>query len=315
MPPRDVPDDTRDTDEIPPVAAPLAPTQDPPKLRHLLDESVADSRATEEAAAARRRRLLPVLLGLLVGLGAWIPVGWMAIMAAQVPEPEPATTVVASVAAAVQGPAAKAAAPAAEPDGPYRIAHLPGDVTAYTGPGGEAAGTVAGSWWSYPSKLPIVEERDGYLRVRLQQRPNEATAWISAEGVEITETPYRILIDLDTRRVKLLELGVVVTDVPAIIGAPETPTPTGHFFVTMLQPGGPGYGKLVLVLSAHSEVISDWQNSGDAVSAIHGPLGDEASVDKGGATTNGCIRIHMADLDFLAETVPPGAPVDIVEGV
>jgi lipoprotein-anchoring transpeptidase ErfK/SrfK len=197
-------------------------------------------------------------------------------------------------------------------DGPYRIAHLADDVTAYSGPGGGPAGTVAGSWWGYPSALPVIDERDGLLLVRLQQRPNESTAWISAEGVEVTETPYRIVVDLTEHRVRLLKEGRVELDVPAIVGRPATPTPAGHYFVTMLQPGpSAGYGKQVLVLSAHSETIENWQGSGDAVTAIHGPLGNEGSVDVAGATSNGCIRIHMADLDLLAATVPPGTPVDI----
>jgi lipoprotein-anchoring transpeptidase ErfK/SrfK len=197
-------------------------------------------------------------------------------------------------------------------DGPYPIAHLPGDVPAYAAPGGEVVGQVAGSWWGYPSKLPVLERRGGYLLVRVQQRPNGSTAWIAAEGVEITTTPYRIVVDLAARRVKLLELGVERMNVPAIIGRPETPTPAGSFFVTMLQPGASaGYGELVLVLSAHSETIDDWQGSGDAVTAIHGPLGNEASIDAAGATSNGCVRLHMADLDALAAVVPPGAPVDI----
>jgi lipoprotein-anchoring transpeptidase ErfK/SrfK len=158
----------------------------------------------------------------------------------------------------------------------------------------------------------VIDQADGFLQVRLQQRPNESTAWIAAEGIEITTTPYRILIDLEAHRVKLLNLGEVVMDVPAIVGRPATPTPAGHFFVTMLQPGSSaGYGEQVLVLSAHSETIDNWQGSGDAVTAIHGPLGNEASIDTAGAISNGCVRLHMADLDALAAVVPPGAPVDI----
>ena len=116
-----------------------------------------------------------------------------------------------------------------------------------------------------------------------------------------------------SRRVRLLNLGQIEMDVPALIGRPATPTPAGHYFVTMLQPGASaGYGALVLVLSAHSETIDNWQGSGDAVSAIHGPLGNEASIDTMGATTNGCVRLHMADLDQLDAIVPPGTPVDIL---
>jgi lipoprotein-anchoring transpeptidase ErfK/SrfK len=305
-----------DTEEIAPqggtetAASPTGPadpadTADPAEPEEQLPESElgpAPDRARRRAQAA-----IAVLL-LLLAAACWTGVILAASQREAAPPPAPPATATAPAPAR-----AKAAPPEAVADGPYRIAHLPGDVPAFAGPGGEADGIVQGSWWGYPSALPVLEQTGGYLRVRVQQRPNESTAWIAAEGVEITETPYRIEVDLPARRVRLLNLGEVELDVPAIVGRPATPTPAGHFFVTMLQPGpSAGYGKLVLVLSAHSETIDNWQGSGDAVTAIHGPLGNEASVDKAGATSNGCVRIHMADLDALAAVVPPGAPVDIL---
>ncbi|MDR0593159.1 MAG: hypothetical protein LBG60_07895 [Bifidobacteriaceae bacterium] len=41
------------------------------------------------------------------------------------------------------------------------------------------------------------------------------------------------------------------------------------------------------------------------VPAFDAPGGDGASIDTGAATTNGCLRVHMADLDALAALVPP----------
>jgi hypothetical protein len=234
----------------------------------------------------------------------WLDWGRPGANAAEVP---------AAVATAWAEPAAaKADPPAPASDGPYPIAHLPGDVDSFDVPGGQPTGTVAGEWWGYPSALPVIARSGGFLLVRLQQRPNQSTAWIAADGVEITTTPYRIVIDLAAGRLKLLNLGETVLDAPAVVGRPATPTPAGHFFVTMLQPGASaGYGRQVLVLSGHSETIDDWRGSGDAVIAIHGPLGDDASVDAAAAISNGCVRLHLEDLDALAELVPPGSPVDI----
>jgi hypothetical protein len=165
--------------------------------------------------------------------------------------------------------AAKEAPPSPSTEGPYLIAHLPGDVPAFDQPGGTEIGTVAGEWWGYPSALPVIERTAGFLLVRVQQRPNGSTAWIAADGIDLSETYYRITVDLEAQRLKLLNAGVVEMDVPAIVGRPATPTPVGNFFVTMLQPGpSSSYGQLVLVLSAHSETIDNWQGSGDAVSAI-----------------------------------------------
>ncbi|MDR2454552.1 MAG: L,D-transpeptidase family protein [Bifidobacteriaceae bacterium] len=254
--------------------------------------------------------IIAICVGYCIGAGLWVGIN-AGLKGAEEPRLWPRISVT-EVTARPPGEA-KTVPPAPPAEGPYLVAHLPGDVTAYTGPGGEADGIVQGSWWGYASALPILEQQDGYLLVRLQQRPNESTAWIAADAVEITETPYRIEVDLAARRIRLLNLGEVELDAPAIIGRPETPTPAGHFFVTMLQPGpSAGYGDEVLVLSAHSETIDNWQGSGDAVIAIHGPLGNEESVDLAGAVSNGCVRIHLADLDALAAAVPPGTPVDIL---
>ncbi|MDR1393547.1 MAG: L,D-transpeptidase [Bifidobacteriaceae bacterium] len=264
----------------------------------------------------KRRLVLAGLLGAiglaLLAILAWLALFWaLLVHPAQAAPPVPVEVIV-TLPPPVE---AKQAPPAAQAEGPFRIAHLTGDVTAYSEPGGTASGLVEGSWWTYPSALPVIDERDGYLLVRLQQRPNQSTAWIAAEGIEITETPYRIVVDLRTHRLRLLNRGEEEMNVPAIIGRPATPTPAGHYFVTMFHPGAsPGYGKWVVYLSAHSETIDNWMGTGDAITAIHGPLGDEASVEAAGAISNGCIRIHLTDLDQLVATVPPGTPVDIENG-
>jgi lipoprotein-anchoring transpeptidase ErfK/SrfK len=66
------------------------------------------------------------------------------------------------------------------------------------------------------------------------------------------------------------------------------------------------------VTSAHSNTISDWEESGDALIAIHGPLGDDAEIGTSGARiSHGCIRLHDSDLAQL-RVVPDGSPIDIM---
>ena len=80
------------------------------------------------------------------------------------------------------------------------------------------------------------------------------------------------------------------------------------------QPPQPnsGYGPFIIVTSAHSPAIADWEGSGDAVIGIHGPLGDDTEIGTSGARiSHGCIRLHDEALERLAE-VPPGTPVDVV---
>jgi lipoprotein-anchoring transpeptidase ErfK/SrfK len=109
--------------------------------------------------------------------------------------------------------------------------------------------------------------------------------------------------------------GYPVLNVPVGIGAAATPTVIGNFFVAMkVPPPDPGYGPFVLVTSAHSDTITDWGGSGDAIIAIHGPI--DATADQligttGARVSNGCIRLHDGDLARLAD-VPAGTPLDIV---
>src|SRR5487761_1666170 len=108
----------------------------------------------------------------------------------------------------------------------------------------------------------------------------------------------------------MLVAGHDVMDAPAGIGTGTDPTPPGQFFVAFFeQTLGPGYGPFILVTSAHSDAISDWENSGDAVIGIHGPLG--ADIGSAGATvSHGCIRLPVNDLVRLAG-LPAGTPVAI----
>jgi lipoprotein-anchoring transpeptidase ErfK/SrfK len=131
--------------------------------------------------------------------------------------------------------------------------------------------------------------------------------------VTLSETPYRIVVDLATTHLRLYRLGHLVLSVPAGTGTATYPTPTGNYFLALLSlPPSPGYGAFVMVLSAHSNVITDWDRSGDALVAIHGPLGADAEIGtSGAAVSHGCIRLHESDLLKL-RPIPVGTPVDIV---
>ena len=66
-----------------------------------------------------------------------------------------------------------------------------------------------------------------------------------------------------------------------------------------------------MVTSAHSNSITDWELSGDALVAIHGPLGADAQIGTtGAAVSHGCVRLHVNDLERL-RVVPIGSPIVI----
>lgn len=163
--------------------------------------------------------------------------------------------------------------------------------------------------------LPVVATQPGWVKVRLAQRPNGSQAWVRASDVTLSSTRYLIVINVATMRLELFSGGRQVLSAPAGIGTVADPTPTGHYFVAFTEPPpqpNPGYGPFILVTSAHSPNIADWEGSGDAVIGIHGPLGDDSLIGTTGArVSHGCVRLHIPALLGL-RVVPPGTPIDII---
>jgi lipoprotein-anchoring transpeptidase ErfK/SrfK len=185
----------------------------------------------------------------------------------------------------------------------------------YDAPGGRTVGAVPANWYERRSVLPVIATRPGWVRVRLAQRPDGSTAWLSASDVRLSSTPYRIVVDLATTKLALYDDGRLVFSAPAGVGSPDDPTPTGEFFVAFDEPPpqpNPGYGPFIIVTSDHSRSISDWEDSGDAVIGIHGPLGEDSQIGTTGARiSHGCIRLHDQTLEQLAK-VPAGTPIDVI---
>jgi len=220
----------------------------------------------------------------------------------------PASTAPASTAPASTAPASTVIATVLSTAPRYAS---PGQLASGTG----SANTVPASWYDRPSVLPVIATSPGWVQVRLAQRPNESTAWLPDDDVTLGSTPYRIVINAATAWLALYDHGRLVFSAPAGVGTTEDPTPAGEYFVAFdEQPPQPnaGYGPFIIVTSAHSPAIADWEGSGDAVIGIHGPLGDDTEIGTSGARiSHGCIRLHDQALERLAE-VPPGTPIDVV---
>jgi lipoprotein-anchoring transpeptidase ErfK/SrfK len=201
------------------------------------------------------------------------------------------------------------------PPGSTLVATTDGAIPGYAAPNTVSNITVPGSWYGYPSILPVIDTQPGWLEVRLAQRPNGSTTWVPQSDVTLSSTPYSIVIDLATMHLSVYQDGTQILDFPAGIGAPDDPTPTGEYFVAMqVPPPDPGYGAFVLATSDHSDSIADWEGSGDAIIGIHGPItsyDDSLIGTTGAAISHGCVRLHDADLSQLA-MIPAGTPLDVV---
>ncbi len=222
--------------------------------------------------------------------------------------------------AAAAPPSAPASAPAAPaaltpPPGTTLTATMNGSVPGYPSPGAVSNMTVPGSWYGYPSILPVIATQPGWFEVRLAQRPNGSTTWVQQSDVTVGNTPYAIDVNLSTMHLSVYLDGRETLDFPAGIGAPDDPTPPGQYFVfAQVPPPSAAYGPYVLATSDHSDTITDWEDSGDAIIGIHGPItdyDDSLIGNTGAAISHGCIRLHDADLSRLW-MIPPGTPIDIV---
>ena len=174
------------------------------------------------------------------------------------------------------------------------------------------------SWSGGPQQLLVLGSRraaDGreWLQVRLPGRPNGSVGWISRDTVLVRHVRWWVDVSLSQRLVRVYRDGALVRRIRAVVGAPETPTPTGLFAVyePVAQPGGGGFvGSWVLHLTAFSNVLENY-GGGPGRVAIHGRGGASLADPLGTARSHGCVRIANADVAWLARTVVPGTPVRI----
>ena len=147
----------------------------------------------------------------------------------------------------------------------------------------------------------------------MPERPNGLTAWVQAADVTRSTSPWRMVLKLSETRVYVYKDGYEVWNAPVGIGRDHTRTPTGSYFVAVIEkPGPPGYGPIVLNLNAHSEDIQSWKGSGDAITAFHGPFGAEELIRSGGGkVSNGCLRMLPED-QIKMDGIALGSPVDIL---
>ncbi len=159
----------------------------------------------------------------------------------------------------------------------------------------------------------LVEADDGGPRVQVQlpARPNGSRGWVDRGAVQLLTNPYRIEVSVGARRLRLLEANKEILATPVAVGAPATPTPLGHFYLTELliqpNPGG-AYGPFAYGLSAHSNVLTDF-NGGSGQVGMHGT---NVPSSIGRAVSHGCIRLPNDVITKVRAYLPLGTPIDVV---
>ncbi len=142
--------------------------------------------------------------------------------------------------------------------------------------------------------------------VRLAMRPSGANGWVRASSVGTYATVAKIVIDVSARRLSVYRRGKLMGRFTVAVGSTAYPTPTGSFFINEKfrpVPAGGAFGVLAMGLNAYQPRLPT-----RGALAIHG-TNDDANI--GQAVSDGCIRLHNADVLKVSAWVPSGSPVVI----
>lgn len=151
-----------------------------------------------------------------------------------------------------------------------------------------------------------------WLKVKLPIRPNGSEGWIRRDDVELSVTDWSAKMDLSEHVISVRRKGKTFHEFSIGLGQPDTPTPTGTFYVTdLIQPKDPDtiYGAYVFVLSGFSEKLTDYAGG-------HGEIGLHGTNDPSGLgqdVSHGCIRMRNSAVTELTKRLPLGTPIEIVK--
>jgi lipoprotein-anchoring transpeptidase ErfK/SrfK len=152
-----------------------------------------------------------------------------------------------------------------------------------------------------------------WLHVELPNRPNGSRGWMLADFARVAPTPWRVVVSISHRTLSLYRAGHLVRSVSSVVGAPNTPTPTGLYAISteVRQPNPNGfYGPWVLHLNAFSDVLRSFEG-GPGTIGIHGRAGASLATPLGTAGSHGCVRVDNDGVSQLARVAGPGTPVEI----
>lgn len=185
-------------------------------------------------------------------------------------------------------------------------------IKVYSAPDGKHVRTLTNPTDEGQPLHALVRDRAGlWLKIQLVARPNGATGWVHLTDFSQYEAPYRIVVQRCAKKLSVVKAGKVTWQRPVAVGKPSTPTPTGEFFVDFITPMRCcAYGPVMLSVSGFSNVLFQFGKGGTGQIAIHGT---NADWSVGRAASNGCVRMHNADVVALSKMVPAGTPVLIVD--
>ena len=182
-------------------------------------------------------------------------------------------------------------------------------LTLRASPGGRVLTTVGSrTEFGSPQTFSVAYMKGPWLAVRSTALGNTRLGWVRARRVSLLNRTLSLEVDLSKRELLVHDVGIL-RRIPVAVGAPDTPTPPGTFYVTDKLPGadfGSYYGCCILALSGRQPHLPQGWSGGDRL-AIHG----SPTPTWGLAISNGCLHADEADLRYLMRIVPLGTAVSI----
>jgi lipoprotein-anchoring transpeptidase ErfK/SrfK len=156
----------------------------------------------------------------------------------------------------------------------------------------------------------VLDDGSEWIQVRALRNRTQVKVWIPKWATRRVWIAYRVKVDISSRRATIYRAGKVVRRYRVVVGAPSTPTPTGHYYVVdrMHLHTSWGNNKWALATSAFSRILKHF-DGGQGQVALHarGFLRDPV----GTAASHGCVRFNDHEIAWMAAHVPNGTPVDI----
>jgi hypothetical protein len=188
-----------------------------------------------------------------------------------------------------------------------------GKVNLHARPNGRVIARVGSRTdFGSPQTLSVAARRGSWLGVINEDVSNGTLAWVKAPGraLESRRTDVVLRVNLERKRLELVDGNRVERKMPVGVGRPGSPTPKGRFSVTDKlsgRPYGGTYGCCILALSGRQTNVPPGWQGGDRL-AIHG-TNDPGSI--GRRSSAGCLHADASDLRVLMRKVSLGTPVVI----
>ena len=162
-----------------------------------------------------------------------------------------------------------------------------------------------------PTTLLVLGETEDakglrWLKLSMPMRPNGRIGWVKAAAVQTRPVRRSIVIDLSSRKLRVLQGGKTRYSTRVAVGRRGMETPTGRFYLTaVFKPKERFLGVFAFETSAYSK-LSEWPGGG--VVGLHGT---SMPWLLGQAVSHGCVRMSNAAALMLKRLTPAGTPLRI----